>query len=74
MKTSDIRRLSDEDLKLEIEKKRRELLGLRCKVALSEDVKPSEVKGTRRTIARLLTVCKERELTAATASTAGSGQ
>jgi large subunit ribosomal protein L29 len=67
-----MRRLSDADLKQELENQRRELLSIRCKVALSEDVKPSEVKRTRRDIARLLTISKERELASAMAPTAGS--
>ena len=72
MKINDIRRLGDAELKQELESQRRELLAIRCKVALSEDVKPSEVKRTRRDIARLLTISKERELATAMAPTSGS--
>ena len=70
MKTSELRLLGDDELQNELTKSRRELLNLRCRTALGEDVRGSDVGKTRRDIARILTVARERELT--TADTAGS--
>lgn len=60
MKTSEIRRLGEAELAEEIKKSQRELLTFRCKIALGEDVKSSEVKAIRRDIARMLTVQGEK--------------
>lgn len=61
MKTSDIRLMSDAELESEVEKTRRELLQMRCRLSLGEEVKSSEVKTLRRDIARLLTVQQQRK-------------
>ncbi|MDR0361283.1 MAG: 50S ribosomal protein L29 [Planctomycetota bacterium] len=56
MKAVEMRGMEPAALAAEIEKLRRELLELRCKVALGEDVRPHRVKEIRREIARMLTV------------------
>ena len=61
MKAVDMRAMEQAALMTEIEKLRRELLELRCKVALGEDVRPHRVKEIKREIARMLTVLGEKQ-------------
>ena len=61
MKALEMRGLEPAALLAEIEKLRRELLELRCKIALGEDVRPHRVKEVRREIARMLTILGEKE-------------
>ena len=72
MKTSEIRAVGREDRDAEIGKLQKELLGLRCRIALGEDIKPSEVRRIRREIARMRTINREEELAAVAAPTTGS--
>jgi ribosomal protein L29 len=72
VKTSDLRRLNEVELASERERTRRDLLNLRCRVAIGEEVKPGEIKTARRTIARVLTV--EREKTGISAKKAKKGR
>ncbi len=44
----------------EVEKLRRELLELRCKIALGEDVRPHRVREVKHEIARMLTILNEK--------------
>lgn len=60
MKTSEIRRMGDTEIDEEIAKARKDLLSFRCKIALGEDVKSSEVNAIKRDIARMLTVKNEK--------------
>lgn len=60
MKAMEMRSLEPAALQAEIEKLRRELLELRCKVALGEDVRPHRVREIRREIARMLTILGEK--------------
>lgn len=61
MKALEMRSLEPAALEQEIEKLRRELLELRCKVALGEDVRPHRLKEIKREIARMLTVFGEKQ-------------
>ncbi len=61
MKAVEMRGMEANALLAEIEKLRKELLELRCKVALGEDVRPHRVKEIRREIARMMTVLGEKE-------------
>lgn len=60
MKADEIRSLEPAAIENEVEKLRRELLELRCKVALGEDVRPHRVREVKREIARLLTILGEK--------------
>jgi ribosomal protein L29 len=51
--------MNNEELGKELESNRKSLLGVRCRMALGEDVKSSELKNTKRDIARILTVMNE---------------
>lgn len=62
MNASDIRLLSDVELESEIDKAKRDLLNMRCRIGLGEEVKPGEVKSTRRDIARMKTIQRQRQM------------
>ncbi len=61
MNAVEMRGMEPAALLAEVEKLRKELLELRCKVALGEDVRPHRVKEIRREIARMLTVVGEKD-------------
>lgn len=61
MKAPEYRNMDEAVLFSEIEKSKRELLGVRCKVALGEEVHPHMVKLLRRDIARMMTVLSEKK-------------
>ena len=60
MKVVEIRSLEPAAILTEVEKLRRELLELRCKIALGEDVRPHRVGEVKREIARMLTILNEK--------------
>ncbi len=60
MKVVEIRSLEPAAVLTEVEKLRRELLELRCKIALGEDVRPHRVKELKKEVARLMTVLGEK--------------
>ncbi len=64
MKASEMRSLEPAAIETEVEKLRRELLEIRCKVALGEDVRPHRVREIKREIARMLTVISEKGMAA----------
>ncbi len=66
MKAEEMRAMEPAAIGVEIEKNRRELLELRCKIALGEDVRPHRVRELKREVARLLTVMTEKGGTATT--------
>jgi len=62
MRPSDIRDLTDTELREHIQTARRELFGLRFQHATSELENTAGLKRAKREIARALTVQREREL------------
>ncbi|HUA44722.1 MAG TPA: 50S ribosomal protein L29 [Solirubrobacteraceae bacterium] len=62
MRTSDVRDLSDAELREHIQTARRELFGLRFQHATAELENTASLKRAKREIARALTVAREREL------------
>ena len=60
MKAEEMRSLEPAAVQNEVEKLRHELLELRCKVALGEDVRPHRIKEIKREIARFLTILGEK--------------
>ncbi len=64
MKASEMRDMEPAVIHAEVEKLRRQLLELRFKVELGEEVRPSLVRETKRDMARYLTVLREKELKA----------
>ena len=62
MKPSEIRALSDVDLKRELESAYRELFNLRFRLATKQLTNHRELRNVRKNIARLKTIVREREL------------
>ena len=64
MRASDLRDLSDNELREHIQTARRELFGLRFQHATSELENTAGLRRAKREIARALTIQRERELQA----------
>ncbi len=62
MKASEIRQLSDEEIKQRIKELEEELFNLRFQKALGQLEKPHRFKMIRKDIARMKTILREREL------------
>ena len=61
MKADEIRALSTDELRSQIDEAREEMMNLRFQQATGELVDFTRLRYTRRLIARLLTILKERE-------------
>lgn len=64
MKMEEIRKLADAELATTLDDRREELFKLRFQWAIGQLTDTSRFKATKRDIARLLTVMRERELEA----------
>ena len=64
MKTNDIRKLSTEEINKKIAESKEELFNLRMKQATGSLENPSRIRELRKTVARLKTILRERELDA----------
>ena len=64
MKTAEIRQMSTDEIRARLDDAREELMKLRFQHVTGELVDTSRLSKTRRLIARLLTVLRERELAA----------
>ncbi len=64
MKTAEIRQMSTDEIRARLDDAREELMKLRFQHVTGELVDTSRLRQTRRLIARLLTVLRERELAA----------
>ncbi len=62
MKVKEVRDLSADDLKKQLEESHQELFNLRFRLATKQLVNHREVRRVRRNIARLETIIKEKEL------------
>ncbi|MDH5695336.1 MAG: 50S ribosomal protein L29 [Dehalococcoidia bacterium] len=62
MKVEEIRALSPEELKKQLEEAHQELFNLRLRLATKQLVNHREIPRVRRKIARLKTIIREREL------------
>ena len=62
MKLSEIRILSDEELTKRLEDTRQELFNLRIRAATRQLASNQEIIKAKKTIARMLTIQREREL------------
>ena len=62
MEIDDVRAMTDEELDEELDSTHRELMNLRFRVATMQLANVNEIKKTRRRIARIKTVVREREL------------
>ena len=73
MKVGEIRQLSDEELRTELERVRRHLFDVRAQAVTEKLEDPSMLRKAKRDIARIRTVMRERELQAARASAEANG-
>lgn len=62
MKPSEIRSLSTEELRSKIDEAKEELFRLRLQLATGQLDNPNKIRETKRFIARLKTILREREL------------
>ncbi|MFC2020506.1 50S ribosomal protein L29 [Chloroflexota bacterium] len=62
MKVEEIRVLSSEELAKQLEAARKELFDLRFRLTTRQLVNHREIRKVKKTIARLMTIMKEREL------------
>lgn len=62
MRIHEVRELSDDQLEEELEKAGRELMNLRFRAATNQLPDTNEPKSVKKTIARLRTVIRERQL------------
>lgn len=62
MKTNEIRKLSTEEINKKIAESKEELFNLRMKQATGGLENPKRLRELRKTVARLKTILKEREL------------
>ena len=62
MKTNEIRKLSTEEINKKIAESKEELFKLRMKQATGSLENPSRIRELRKTVARLKTILREREL------------
>ena len=62
MKTNEIRKLSTEEINKRIAESKEELFNLRMKQATGSLENPSRIRELRKTVARLKTILREREI------------
>ena len=62
MKINELRELSDDELKAKIAEYKEELFNLRFSQATGSLEKPSRIKELRKTVARIKTILREREM------------
>jgi len=62
MKANEIRKLSTEEINKKIAESKEELFNLRMKQATGSLENPSRIRELRKTVARLKTILKEREI------------
>ena len=65
MKADEIRELTDEQIRARIDENREEMMNLRFQQSTGELLDTSRFRETRRLVARLETILRERELEAA---------
>ena len=65
MKANEIRNLADEKIQAQIDETREELMNLRFQQSTGELLDTSRIRETKRLVARLETILRERELEAA---------
>ena len=61
MKAQDLRKLGVDELRAKLAEQRQELFNLRFQHATAQLEKTSSIPATRKTIARILTILKEKE-------------
>ncbi len=65
MKAEELRKLTDDELKEKLVELKKQLMNLRFQNAIGGLEKPSDIRATKKDIARILTILRERELSQA---------
>ena len=65
MKAKDFREMSDDELRQELDNRRRELFNLGHRRVVEQLENPAQLRNTKKDVARILTVLREREFAAA---------
>ena len=60
MKPSELRKMSADDLRRQVEERRRELLDLRIQASVGQVTNPRRIRTAKREIAQLLTIAAEK--------------
>lgn len=68
MKMTEILALQDADLRMQVDKLKRELFDIRFKGAVEQIPQPSRLRDVRKDIARIQTVLRSRQIAGKTAS------
>jgi len=74
MKVGEIRGKDSRELELDMQSLRKEMFGMRFRGASEEVAKTARFRDIRRTVARIKTILREREVSAAKAAPAGAEQ
>ncbi|NOZ22142.1 MAG: 50S ribosomal protein L29 [Planctomycetes bacterium] len=74
MKAGELRAMSIEELQEELQNSRKELYNLRHQQTVGQLENPAQFTKAKRTIARILTLLKEREMAAGAPQARGSDQ
>ncbi|MCB9883116.1 MAG: 50S ribosomal protein L29 [Planctomycetes bacterium] len=62
MNTGELKTKDDTELTYELKRARRELFDLRMKATIGSDASPAAIRKLRRSIARMMTILRERQL------------
>ena len=62
MKIEEVRKLSNDEIVIELERQRRHMFDLRSQAVTEKLADPTQLTNARRDVARMLTVLKQREL------------
>ncbi len=72
MKIEEVRGKTEAELSFELEKMKKELFGMRFRRATETSSNPSRIRTLRRSIARVVTVMRERNEVGAASTTSGT--
>ncbi len=72
MTLREMRDMTPAALTAAVESARKDLLKLRCQVALGEEVRPHQIKALRRDLARMFTVLREKRAAEVVAAQGGA--
>lgn len=67
MKIEEVKKLSNDEIGIELERQRREMFDLRSQAVTEKLADPTQLTKAKRDVARMLTVLRQRELEAASA-------
>jgi len=66
MKIEEVKKLSNDEIVIELERQRRHMFDLRSQAVTEKLADPTQLTNARRDVARMLTVLRQREIEAST--------